>query len=148
MESLNINILFLCVANSARSQMAEGLAKIVLGDKFWIQSAGSNPSGIVQPMAIKVLKEKGIDISANFSKSMDDLDKGFFSHLAYVITLCQEEACPLIDTPAIHLSWPLPDPVQSHQFLGVSNDLEAYRKVRDQIEQKLIDFSKQLSSNA
>jgi len=124
--------------------MAEGLAKSTLGDNFWIESAGSNPSGFVQPMAIEVLKEENIDISANFSKSIDELDKKFLRDLSYVITLCQEEICPLIDVKAMHLSWPCPDPIQFRLQQSVPSDLEAYRKVRDQIKQKLIDFSKQL----
>ena len=75
-----MNILFLCVANSARSQMAEGLAKSMLGQGHNIQSAGSIPSGEVHPNAIIAMDEIGIDIRDQFSKSTDDLDKDFINN--------------------------------------------------------------------
>ena len=76
-----MNILFLCVANSARSQMAEGLAKEILGDSHDIQSAGSTPSGEVHPNAIIAMDEIGVNIRNQFSKSTDDLDKDFINNL-------------------------------------------------------------------
>ncbi|NUN06943.1 MAG: hypothetical protein HUU57_14420 [Bdellovibrio sp.] len=81
-------ILFLCVANSARSQLAEGLAKAIFGNKAIIESAGSMPSGRIQPGAIEVLQEEGIDISKNWSKSVEQLPKNFLDNLDFVITLC------------------------------------------------------------
>ena len=74
-----MNILFLCVGNSARSQIAEGLAKSMLGQGHNIKSAGSIPSAEVHPNAISAMDEIGIDIRDQFSKSIDDLDKDFIS---------------------------------------------------------------------
>src|SRR5688500_11124632 len=108
-----MKILFLCVANSARSQIAEGLAREILGDDVEIQSAGSVPSGQVNPFAIQVLKEKGIDISSHYSKSWNDLPARFFADLDYVITLCAEEICPTIPVKAKKLHWGLPDPASA-----------------------------------
>ena len=76
-----MNILFLCVANSARSQMAEGLAKSMLGKNHNIQSAGSIPSGEVHPNAVMTMDDIGIDIREQYSKSIDDLDKDFIDNL-------------------------------------------------------------------
>jgi len=85
------SILFLCVANSARSQMAEGLARNLFGDEMRIQSAGSRPSR-VNPFAIRVMAEVGIDISGHTSKSVDTISP---DDVDLVITLCAEEVCPV-----------------------------------------------------
>ena len=100
-----MNILFLCVGNSARSQIAEGLAKDMFGTKHNILSAGSDPTGEVHPYAIKCLNDIGIDISNNKSKSINDLDKTFLVELDYVITLCAEEICPVLPSKATSLHW-------------------------------------------
>ncbi len=89
-----MNILFLCVGNSARSQIAEGLAKSMMGPEYNIQSAGSQPSGSVHKNAISTMKEIGIDISDYESKSLEDLDMDFINDIDYIITLCAEEFCP------------------------------------------------------
>ena len=86
-----MNILFLCVGNSARSQIAEGLAKSMMGPEYNIQSAGSQPSGSVHKNAISTMKEIGIDISNHESKSLEDLDKEFMNDVDFIITLCAEE---------------------------------------------------------
>ena len=109
-----MNILFLCVANSARSQMAEGLAKSMLGQGHNIQSAGSIPSGEVHPNAVIAMDEIGIDIRDQFSKSTDDLDKEFIDNLDYAITLCAEEVCPVLPTKAKSLHWMNEDPANSN----------------------------------
>jgi len=106
-----MNILFLCVANSARSQMAEGLARSMLGQGHNIQSAGSIPSGEVHPNAVIAMDEIGIDIRDQFSKSTDDLDKDFINNLDYAITLCAEEVCPVLPNKAQNLHWMNEDPV-------------------------------------
>lgn len=85
-------ILFLCVTNSARSQMAEGLAKNILGDGFTVLSAGSNPS-FVHSMAVRAMSEINIDIGRQFSKSVSSVD---LSKVDKIITLCKEEVCPLV----------------------------------------------------
>ncbi|MFZ2315643.1 MAG: arsenate reductase ArsC [Gammaproteobacteria bacterium] len=87
-----MNILFLCAAHWARSQMAEGLAKNMLGKDFSIMSAGSSPS-YVHPVAIKVMSEIGIDISKQTSKSVNDID---LSQGDMIITLCAEEVYPYV----------------------------------------------------
>ena len=107
-----MNILFLCVANSARSQMAEGLAKSMLGQGHNIQSAGSIPSGRVHPNAVIAMDEIGIDIRDQFSKSLDSLDTTFINKLDFVVTLCADEICPVFENNAKHFHWPLEDPDQ------------------------------------
>ena len=109
-----MNILFLCVANSARSQMAEGLAKSMLGTNHNIQSAGSIPSGEVHPYAVKTMDDVGIDIRDQYSKPIDDLDINFFDNLDYVITLCAEEVCPVLNSEAQKLHWVNADPANDH----------------------------------
>jgi arsenate reductase len=124
-------ILFLCVANSARSQMAEGLAKNLFGDKALIQSAGSKPSK-VNRFAIKALSEIGIDITGQRSKSVDEIDP---ATVGTVITLCAEEVCPVFLGKAERIHWPLPDP-----GLGKGGDeekLQSFREVRDEILERL-----------
>jgi arsenate reductase len=118
------SILFLCVANSARSQMAEGLARAKFGDRVRVQSAGSAPSR-VSPLAIDALREVGIDISFHTSKSVDTIDP---ASVDLVITLCADEVCPigLAGVPRLH--WPLPDP---------AGRIEAFREARDEISRRL-----------
>ena len=105
-----MNILFLCVANSARSQMAEGLAKSMLGKNNNIQSAGSTPSGEVHINAVIAMDDIGIDIRDQHSKSTEDLDKEFLDNLDYAITLCAEEVCPILPSNAESLHWMNEDP--------------------------------------
>ncbi|MDB2535257.1 arsenate reductase ArsC [Gammaproteobacteria bacterium] len=105
-----MNILFLCVANSARSQMAEGLAKSMFGKEHNIQSAGSIPSGEVHLNAVIAMDDIGIDIRDQHSKSTDDLDKDFIDNLDYAITLCAEEVCPVLPSKAESLHWMNEDP--------------------------------------
>jgi arsenate reductase len=99
-------ILFLCVANSARSQMAEGLARAAFGERVRVQSAGSEPT-TPNPYAIEVMGEIGIDIGAHASKSVDTIDP---ASVGTVITLCAEEVCPVYLGKARRLHWPIPDP--------------------------------------
>lgn len=130
-----MKILFMCVANSARSQLAEGLAKSILGPNVQIESAGSQPSK-VNPLAIEALKEVGIDISKHYSKSADDLSPRFLVDLDYVITLCAEEVCPVLVSKAKKLHWPHPDPA--------GGDIERFREVREMIRAKLIALKQEL----
>lgn len=133
-----VHLLFLCVANSARSQLAEGLAKSILGEKAKVESAGSEPSGKVQPWAIEVLKEAGLDISNNWSKSIDQLPPDFLTNLDYVITLCAEEVCPILPTKARRLHWPIPDPAKAPD----DQKAQAFREARDMIRERLKEFEK------
>src|SRR3546814_5395392 len=102
-------ILFLCVANSARSQMAEGLTRQILGDRATVMSAGSAPSR-VNPYAVEAMAEIGIDISGQRSKPVDDIDP---AGVDLVVTLCAEEVCPLLPGRVQRLHWPIDDPASS-----------------------------------
>jgi len=130
------SLLFLCVANSARSQMAEGLARSIFGDKVRVQSAGSKPSR-VNPYAIEVMKEVGIDLAAHHSKSVDTIDP---ATVDTVITLCAEEVCPVFLGQVRRLHWPIPDPASDDPAL-TPDDLRArFRTARDQIRGRLEDL--------
>lgn len=130
------SLLFLCVANSARSQMAEGLARSIFGDKVRVQSAGSRPSR-VNPYAIEVMKEVGIDLAAHHSKSVDTIDP---ATVDTVITLCAEEVCPVFLGQVRRLHWPIPDPASDDPAL-TPDDLRArFRAARDQIRGRLEDL--------
>jgi arsenate reductase len=126
-------ILFLCVANSARSQMAEGLARMMLGDRATIQSAGSQPSA-VNPCAIEVMRELGADLASHTSKSVDTIDP---STVDTVITLCAEEVCPVFLGRARRLHWPIPDPASTDPTLSRDELLQRFRGARDTIRAKL-----------
>ncbi|MBI3581151.1 MAG: arsenate reductase ArsC [Nitrospinae bacterium] len=132
-----MKILFLCVANSARSQMAEGLARDLFGGEAEIMSAGSRPTAL-NPTAVKVMDEAGIDISGQSSKSVDSLSASFLENLDAVITLCADEVCPVLPTPVKKLHWSFPDPA------GVKGSdeevLAAFRHVRDGIRNRLVEF--------
>ena len=131
-----INILFLCIANSSRSQMAEGLARELMMGIAHISSAGSQPSKI-NPIAIEVLKEIGIDISHQKSKSIDSIDK---ENIDMVITLCAEEICPLFSGNIKRINWPLPDP--ANPKYNPDEQLEVFRKVRDELQEKIKALNK------
>lgn len=138
-----MNILFLCVANSARSQIAEGLAKEILGSDYNIQSAGSQPSGVVNPLAVKSMQEINIDIASHHSKSISDLNKDFIDNLDYVITLCAEEICPVIISKAKKLHWSNPDPASAN---GTEAErLNAFRVVRDNIKKTMQEFYREIT---
>jgi arsenate reductase len=129
-------ILFLCVANSARSQMAEGIARSLAppGVKIW--SAGSRPTN-VRPEAIEVLKEIGIDISGHRSKAVAEIPAG---NVDTVITLCAEEECPVFLGKAEKLHWELPDPaaVTGSKLEG----LAAFRETRNELHRRITAFFK------
>ncbi len=137
-----MKILFMCVANSARSQLAEGLAKTIFDKDIEIESAGSLPSK-VNPLAIAAMQEIGIDLSKHYSKSVDALSAEFVTDLDYVITLCDEEVCPVIVTKAKKLHWPLPDP-GGHDELPHEKKLQLFRSVRDTLKKKLVEFKNEL----
>ena len=132
----------MCVANSARSQLAEGIAKNLFGSAVEIQSAGSNPSQ-VNPLAIVSIKEVGIDISNQYSKTANGLSPRFFIDLDYVITLCAEEVCPVLVSKAKELHWPMPDPA-GHEQLSYKEKLQLFRNTREAITTKLIAFKNEL----
>ena len=114
-------MLFLCVANSARSQLAEGLARAHFGDRIRIQSAGSRATR-VNPLAIEALAEIGIDGSAQRSKSVDEIDP---TTVDLVITLCAEEVCPAVLGAARRLHWPIADPTNALSMIAARNAIAA-----------------------
>jgi protein-tyrosine-phosphatase/catechol 2,3-dioxygenase-like lactoylglutathione lyase family enzyme len=126
-------ILFLCVANSARSQLAEGLARKLFGDRVRVQSAGSSPSR-VNPYAIEVAAEVGVDLTAHCSKSVEAIDP---ATVDTVVTLCAEEACPVFLGDARRLHWPIADPASDDPTLGREQMLARFRTARDQIQERL-----------
>lgn len=126
------SILFLCVANSARSQMAEGLARQIFPG-LRIQSAGSRPSR-VNPYAVEVLAEAGIDASSHTSKSVQEIDP---DSVDLVITLCAEEVCPLFLGRAERLHWPIPDPASEDPALTPDQLRGRFRAGRDEIRRRL-----------
>ena len=124
-------LLFLCVANSSRSQMAEGLARARFGDRVRVASAGSSPA-TVNPLAIAALDEVGIDISGHRSKSAETIDP---ASVDLVVTLCAEEVCPAFLGNARRLHWPLPDPAGAAG--SDAERLDGFRAVRDELARRL-----------
>jgi protein-tyrosine-phosphatase/N-acetylglutamate synthase-like GNAT family acetyltransferase len=129
--------LFLCVANSARSQMAEGLARALFGNLVRVQSAGSQPSR-VNPNAIAVMREIGIDISGHRSKSVDEIDP---STVDVVVTLCAEEVCPVWPGKFVREHWPIPDPATDDQSVTPEAMLVRFRRARDELRMRLWTFA-------
>jgi arsenate reductase len=129
-------VLILCTGNSARSQMAEGLLRHMGGDRFEVESAGVEPSH-VRPQAIEAMREIGLDISGQHSKSVDQFMGQEFD---YVITVCDNarERCPIFPGKTIRIHWSFDDPA------AVEGDeaarLAVFRRVRDEIESRLREF--------
>jgi arsenate reductase len=116
-------VLFLCVANSARSQMAEGLARALAPPGYRFFSAGSEP-GVLNPLAVRALAEQSIDIAHHRSKGVDDVP---LAEVDTIVTLCAEEVCPVVPGSVRRLHWPLPDPA----------DLASFRSTRDELRRRL-----------
>lgn len=133
------SILFLCVANSARSQMAEGLARMIFGDRVPVTSAGSEPSK-VNPYAIEVMRELGVDLTVHHSKSVQTIDP---STVGTVITLCAEEVCPAFLGKARRLHWPIPDPASQDPSMPREEMLARFRTARDTIRGMLEQFERE-----
>ncbi len=135
-------VLFICVHNSARSQMAEALLKGMAGERFEVMSAGLEP-GTLNPLAVAAMAELGIDISGNETKSAFDLSTAG-EPFDFVITVCDEsqaEQCPFFPGPARRFHWSLPDP---SALTGTDDEkLAATIAIRDQIKAKVEDFVKE-----
>lgn len=129
-------VLILCTGNSARSQMGEGLLRHDAGDRFEVSSAGTQPSQ-VRPEAIKVMREIGIDISNQRSKSVDEFAEEEFD---YVLTVCDHarESCPIYPGHGHRLHHAFPDPAAIDG--SEEERLHAFRKVRDEIRSYLRQF--------
>ena len=132
-------VLFVCIHNSARSQMAEALLRKLAGDRFEVESAGIEP-GKLNPVVVEVLKESGIDISGKKTQAVMDLLKQSKLY-SYVITVCDEtsaERCPIFPGVAKRLHWGFADP---SKFEGAwEQKLVQTRAVRDQIEEKIKEW--------
>ena len=127
------SILFLCVANSARSQLAHGIAGKRFGERVRVQSAGSKPSR-VNPFAIEVAREVDIDLGGHTSKSVDTIDA---TSVDTVITLCAEEVCPVFLGHVRRLHWPIPDPASDDPSLSRDDMLERFRRARDELTTRI-----------
>jgi arsenate reductase len=136
-------VLFICVHNSARSQMAEAFLKEFAGDHFEAESAGLEP-GILNPQAVKAMGEVGIDISANKTRSAYDLLRQGRLY-GWVITVCDEsqaEACPIFPGVSRRQHWSFPDPAA---FTGSEKEkLEQVRKLRDRIAEKVKEWLEEI----
>jgi arsenate reductase len=136
-------VLFICVGNSARSQMAEAFLSRIGSNTFDVFSAGLEPS-VVNPYTIQVLKESGIDWSNAQSKGLEDfLGK---VHFGYVITVCSraEQRCPIFPGMGQRLHWPFDDPAAAQG--SDEEKLVVFRRVRDQIESKINEWYLQFQS--
>lgn len=134
-----IKVLFVCIHNSARSQMAEAFLNQLAGDRFEAQSAGLEP-GVLNPLAVEVMREAGIDISGKPTKSVWDCYKrgAIFN---YVITVCDQasaERCPIFPGITKRLHWSFADPAA---LPGSREEkIEAARRIRDEIRQSVLTF--------
>lgn len=139
---MKTRVLFLCVHNSARSQLAEGLARAIAGDLMDVSSAGSEPS-LINPFAVRVLQDRGIDASLQYAKNVREFVNQTFD---YVITLCDQEVCPIFPGAGTRLHWGMPDPsaVQGDS----ETRLEAFRQTADALELRLREFVKTLPQPA
>ena len=139
-----MRVLILCTGNSARSQMAEGLLRRLAGVRYEVFSAGTKPVG-VNPLAIEAMREVGIDISAQRSKSVAEFAGQQF---ATVITVCDKaaEECPIFPGAPQRAHWSLPDPAA---VSGTREEkLGAFRKVRDELERRIQSFVSSMVSGA
>jgi arsenate reductase len=127
-----IKIVFICVENARRSQMAQGFAEVFGGEKVEVYSAGSIPSSQIDPIVIEVMKEKGIDLSSKRPKGLNDLPP---IEMDYLVTMGCEETCPAVPTKKI-IEWDIPDPK------GKSIDI--VRNVRDMVEGRVRALLKEI----
>ena len=129
-------VLFLCSHNAARSQMAEAFLRTYAGDRFAVESAGTKATTI-HPLAVRAMREVGIDISDRGSKSVDDVGEGW----DVVVTVCDAN-CPIPPRSGLKLRWSFPDPA----LAGGDDDqrLAAFRKVRDGIEKRVRSLASRL----
>jgi len=136
-----IRILILCTGNSCRSQMAEGLFQRLASDEVVAFSAGIKPQGYVHPLAVRAMQEIGVDISQARSKSVDEFVNQSFD---FVVTVCDHAAehCPTFANSTTRIHWPIDDP------FTVAGDeaarLEAYRRARDELRERIETFLAEL----
>jgi len=135
-------ILFLCIGNSARSQMAEGFLRHLSAGRFQAFSAGTEPR-TVHPLAMEVMLEKGIDISRQYAKGLDEVN---LAEMDVVITLCEEaeQRCPVLPVKAKKYHWFLPDPAKAKG--SKKDNLEKFIEIRDKIEKKVKELIEKMSN--
>ncbi len=129
------NVLFVCTENSCRSQMAEGFLRHLAGDRFEVISAGAYPT-VLNPDAVEVMKEIGIDISKHHAKDAAQFLGQTFQYLIRVCTA--RETCPLLPGAIWYFDWRIEDPADTQRT--AVEKLAAFRRVRDQIEEKTLEF--------
>ena len=134
-------ILILCTGNSCRSHLAEGILQAAVGESVEVASAGSDPAGYVHPMAVEVMKEIEIDISAHTSKHLDEFMQ---REVHTVITVCgnADQACPIFPGQAEKHHWPFDDPAKA---TGSEEEIHAvFRRVRDEIRAKFEAYAAEI----
>jgi arsenate reductase len=124
--------------------MAEGLGRMILGDRILVQSAGSEHTK-VNPYAIEVMSEIGIDLTTHYSKSVQMIDR---ATVGTVITLCAEEVCPVFLGKVRRIHWPIPDPASKDPSIPREEMLARFRAARDSIRGMLEEFAKEELSPA
>lgn len=132
MKQEKIKIVFICVENARRSQMAQGFAEAFVQGKVEVYSAGSRPASKIDPLVIEVMKEKGIDLSSKRPKSLNDLPS---IEMDYMVTMGCEETCPAVLSKKI-VEWDIPDPK--------GKSIEFYREIRDLVEDKVKAFIEEI----
>jgi len=133
---MKTRVLFVCTENSARSQMAEGFLRRLGGDDFEVLSAGAEPTS-VNPLAVEVMKEVGIDISGQHAK---DVSEFLGQNFQYLIRVCDKvrEKCPVLPGAVWYLDWSFEDPAKA---AGPAPErLAVFRRVRDEIETRIAEF--------
>ena len=134
-------ILILCTGNSCRSHLAEGILRAALGDIAIVASAGSNPTGIVHPMAIETMAEIGIDLCTHTSKHLNEFME---TDVHTVITVCgnADQVCPVFPGQSEKHHWPFDDPAKAE---GTEEEIRAtFRRVRDEIREKFEAYAENL----
>jgi arsenate reductase len=135
MNKRKSKIVFICVENARRSQMAQGFAEVLGQGELEVYSAGSHPSPEIDPLVIEVMKEKGIDLSGKRPKGLNDLPP---IEMDYLVTMGCEETCPAVLAKKI-IEWEFPDPK------GKGTDF--FRAVRDDIENKVKSLFEEIGEN-
>ncbi len=135
MKKRKKRIVFVCVENARRSQMAQGFAEAFGGGKIEAYSAGSSPSSQIDPLVIEVMKEKGVDLYGKRPKSLDDLPP---IEMDYLVTMGCEETCPAVLAKKV-IEWEIPDPK--------GKPIDFFRQVRDLIQNRVRDLLKETISS-
>lgn len=135
MKKERTKIVFVCVENARRSQMAEGFANAFGQGKLELYSGGSSPSSQIDPLVIEVMKEKGIDLSGKRPKGLNDLPP---IEMDYLVTMGCEETCPAVLAKQV-IEWQIPDPK--------GKPIDFFREVRDIIENKVEAFFEEIGKN-